>query len=135
MKRGMRVARVLCVEQVRALELAAEHGRAVPLADQRKRTSSLTIPRRFFWRNRSLAELADLIRMMNSYCSNLIEGYNTRLSTSSARSAMVHSKTSSRVCQTFRFIQTAFGSVKLSIAAVPWSRPKPQLRQTPQGRR
>jgi hypothetical protein len=83
----------------------------------------------------ALAELADLVRMMNSYCSNLIEGYNTRLSTSSARSAMVHAKTSSRVCQTFRFIQTAFGSVKLSIAAVPCSRPKPESRTPPHGSR
>src|SRR5262249_44455649 len=37
--------------------------------------------------------------------------------------------------QTFRFIHTAFGSVKFSIAAVPCSRPSPESRSPPQGRR
>jgi hypothetical protein len=37
--------------------------------------------------------------------------------------------------QTFKFIQTAFGSVKLSIAAVPCSRPSPESRSPPQGNR
>ena len=37
--------------------------------------------------------------------------------------------------QTFRFIQTAFGSVKLSMAAVPCSRPRPESRSPPQGNR
>jgi len=41
----------------------------------------------------------------------------------------------SRLSQTFKFIQTAFGSVKLSIAAVPCSRPKPESRTPPQGNR
>src|ERR1700736_6142842 len=35
--------------------------------------------------------------------------------------------------QTLRFIQTAFGSVKFSIAAVPCSRPRPESRSPPQG--
>jgi 6-hydroxynicotinate 3-monooxygenase len=37
--------------------------------------------------------------------------------------------------QALRFIQTAFGSVKLSSAAVPCSRPKPESRTPPQGSR
>src|SRR6266702_8523779 len=37
--------------------------------------------------------------------------------------------------QTARFIHTALGSVKLSIAAVPCSRPRPESRSPPQGRR
>jgi hypothetical protein len=37
--------------------------------------------------------------------------------------------------QTFRFIQTAFGSVKFSIADVPCSRPKPESRTPPHGNR
>jgi hypothetical protein len=41
----------------------------------------------------------------------------------------------SRLSQTFKFIQTAFGSVKLSIASVPCSRPKPESRTPPQGNR
>jgi len=36
--------------------------------------------------------------------------------------------------QTFRFIQTAFGSVKLSIAAVPCSQPRPESRSPPHGK-
>ena len=44
-------------------------------------------------------------------------------------------QTFSRLSQTFKFIQTAFGSVKLSIAAVPCSRPKPESRTPPQGNR
>ncbi len=39
------------------------------------------------------------------------------------------------VYQTARFIQTALGSVKLSMAAVPCSRPRPESRSPPQGRR
>jgi len=41
----------------------------------------------------------------------------------------------SRLSQTFKFIQTAFGSVKFSIAAVPCSRPKPESRTPPHGNR
>src|ERR1700687_5771140 len=40
-----------------------------------------------------------------------------------------------RLSQTFKFIQTAFGSVKFSIAAVPCSRPKPETRTAPHGNR
>src|SRR5689334_11788383 len=36
---------------------------------------------------------------------------------------------------TFKFIQTAFGSVKFSIAAVPCSRPRPESRSPPHGSR
>ena len=36
---------------------------------------------------------------------------------------------------TFRFIHTAFGSVKFSIAAEPCSRPKPESRTPPHGNR
>ena len=44
-------------------------------------------------------------------------------------------RTSALNDQTFRFIQTAFGSVKFSIAAVPCSRPKPESRTPPHGNR
>ncbi len=39
------------------------------------------------------------------------------------------------ICHTFRFIHTAFGSVKFSSAAVPCSRPRPESRSPPQGSR